>query len=82
MSNTISTRIPDGTLHKLKQVIDNLQLTNTEFINMMVDIFISSYNKKYDVNKCLPPVNNKNNNTPYQDITNDIDELLDSLKQN
>ncbi len=82
MNNTISSRIPEEKLHTLKQVLDKLHLTNTEFINMMVDIFLSRYKEKDDVNRCLQPVNSKNNNNPYQHIIHDIDEFLDSLKQN
>ena len=82
MNNTISSRIPEEKLHTLKQVLDKLYLTNTEFINMMVDIFLFRYKEKDDVNRCLQPVNSKNNNNTYQHIIHDIDEFLDSLKQN
>ena len=82
MNNIISSRLLEEKLHALKQVLDKLHLTNTEFINMMVDIFLSRYKEKDDVNMCLQPVNSKNNNTSYQHIIHDIDEFLDGLKQN
>jgi len=82
MNNTISSRLPEEKLHTLKQVLDKLHLTNTEFINMMVDIFLSRYMEKDDVNRCLQHVNGKNFNTTYKHVIHDIDEFLDGLKQN
>ena len=82
MSTPISARLTEEKLQTLKQALDKLNLTYTKFINMMVDIFLSRYKEKDDVNIPLQHVNSRNNNIPYQTIIHDIDELLDGLKQN
>ena len=65
MTDIISSRIPIEKYKKLKNILQKLNLTNTMFLNTMIDIFISKYEQKDSVNACLQGVNKKENDDLY-----------------
>jgi len=79
MNSIISSRIPVEKYIKLKDILKKLDLTNTEFLNKLIDIFITKYDEKYCVNTRLHDVNKTENDVTYQNIRAEIDEFLDGL---